>query len=157
MGIVFEDRQALGKFLAQFPDGKKLYIQISDERPKTKRTGQQNKALHKFFELCATAYNDAGYSIQYILQHFKAEIDWSGVSVKEIVWRPMQIHLLGKHSTADLDKIEEIDRVYENVNRFNAKLGIHVPFPVDEEKQKAEVIRTPIKTNYADYKPTAFD
>lgn len=40
------------------------------------------------------------------------------------------------------------------MNRFLAKLGIHVPFPVDEEKQKANAgIRQKAEVNYpVDYK-----
>ena len=95
-----------------------------------KRTSQQNRALHLYFTMVAQALNDAGYSIEQVLSNFTMELDWSPDSVKSILWRTAQKRLLGKHSTTELSKQEEIDKVYEGMNRFLAKLGIeHIPFP----------------------------
>lgn len=94
-----------------------------------KRTDQQNKALHKYFELLAKELNDAGYSVQLFLKH-TVELDWNKDSVKELIWRPVQEALIKKRSTTALDKVTEIDLIYEHINRhIGTNFGIHVPFP----------------------------
>lgn len=112
-------------------EGVDLVISSGTVAPAEKpRTDQQNKAMHKYFELVADALNDAGYPIQRVLkEHTKVEIDWTKDSVKEILWRTVQKRLLGKSSTTELSKQADIDKVYETVNRFLAQMGIHVPFP----------------------------
>jgi hypothetical protein len=97
------------------------------------RTDQQNRAMHKFFELVAAELNDAGLSIEEVLQNFTMELDWNKDTVKEIIWKTAQRRLLGKESTRTLNKQDDITRVYEAVNRFLAQLGIHVPFPTYEQ------------------------
>ena len=102
-----------------------------------KRTIQQNKALHKYFELVAEALNDAGYDIQKTIVHAKIDIPWTRESVKEILWRMTQKAMFGKESTTELDKVQEITKIYETLNRFLAKLGIEsVNFPSKEEITK---------------------
>lgn len=107
-------------------------ITITEGEPVTeasKRTEQQNRALHKYFELVAQALNDAGYPIRKTLARYSAELDWSKDSVKEVIWRPVQEALLHKRSTTELRKQEDITTIYEHVNRFLAQMGIHVEFP----------------------------
>lgn len=92
------------------------------------RTIQQNKALHKYFELLAATLNDAGLDMKKVL---KPEIDipWSKSSVKEYLWRPVQKIQLGKRSTTEMNT-KEIDQVLETINRhLGEKFGIHIPFP----------------------------
>ena len=93
------------------------------------RTDQQNKAMHLYFQQVANALNDAGLTMEQTLQNLTMEIEWTKESVKEILWRTAQRRLLGKQSTRELNKQEDITRIYEVVNRFLAKMGIHVPFP----------------------------
>lgn len=50
-----------------------------------------------------------------------AEVDWSTNSVKENIWKRMQKLVLAKDSTTDLNKSEEIDLVYDHINRWFAK------------------------------------
>ena len=98
----------------------------------TQRTGQQNKALHKYFELLADALNEAGFTVQLVLKE-KVELDWNERSVKELLWRTAQQALLGKVSTTDLDKQEDISLIYDHLNRhLSTKFGLHVPFPSNE-------------------------
>lgn len=53
-------------------------------------------------------------------------------SLKEILWRPIQESMVGEKSTTKLAKIE-VNDVYDVLNRaLGQKLGIHVPFPNDE-------------------------
>lgn len=95
------------------------------------RTDQQNRALHKFFEQVADELNAAGYSVQEVLtKHTSIDIPWNKESVKDILWRTVQVRLLGKRSTTELSKQQDIDAVYDVVNRFlGERLHIHVPFP----------------------------
>ena len=99
-----------------------------------KRTPAQNNSIHLYCQLVADSLNAAGLDIEQVLQNFTMELDWSKESVKEILWRTAQKRLLKKKSTTELNKQEDIDRVYEAVNRFLAKLGVEsIPFPHDPE------------------------
>ena len=94
------------------------------------RTSQQNKALHKYFQLVADALNDAGLDIRKVYKP-DVEIPWTGGTVKEYLWKTVQRHMLDKEHTADLET-KEVDAVYDVVNRHLAKLGVHVPFPSND-------------------------
>ena len=90
------------------------------------RTLQQNKALHKYFSLVAEALNDRQLTVKTII---KADIEWNPISVKSLLWKPIQEAVLQKKSTTEL-KRKEIDDVYDTINRaLGEKFGIHVPFP----------------------------
>jgi hypothetical protein len=109
-----------------------------EQQPK-KRTEQQNRALHKLFELWAEELNNAGYTVQLVLSK-KMELDWDASKVKELLWRPAQQAILGKRSTTELAKQEDIDKVYEHLNRhLSEKFYIHVPFPCDMERHYNEL------------------
>lgn len=99
--------------------------------PEQPRTAQQNKALHLYFRHLADALNDAGLDMRAVLKP-EVEIAWDSRSVKEYLWRPVQDIQLGKRSTTELTT-KEIDLVFDTVNRYIAKHGVHVPFPSIEE------------------------
>lgn len=122
--------------------------------PKGKRTIPQNNSLHLFCTLLADEMNLAGYTIADVLEYFNTDVSWSMTTVKEIIWRKMQIYLLGKTSTRDLNKQEDIDRVYDEVNRFTSeKLHIHVPFPNDPDTESSKSM---LKGEKIDNYPTEF-
>lgn len=92
-------------------------------------TRQQQKALHVFLTLLAKELNDAGYTIQLFLKQ-TVDLDWDKNSAKELIWRPIQKALVQKKSTTQLDKVSEIDLIYDHLNRhLGEKFGIHVPWP----------------------------
>lgn len=96
------------------------------------RTGQQNRALHLYFTLLAKELNEAGYSVQLVLKE-KMELDWDAEKVKELLWRPAQKAILKKKSTTQLEKQQDIDVVFEHLNRFvSEKFGVAVQFPTHE-------------------------
>lgn len=102
------------------------------EKQKPRRTNQQNKALHLFFTLLAQELNEAGLSVHLVLKE-KMALNWSPEMVKELLWRPAQRAITKKKSTTDLKKQEEIDLIYEHLNRhLGEKFGIHVDFPSHE-------------------------
>lgn len=97
------------------------------------RTQQQNSALHLWFKLLADEMNQAGYTVQLVLAQ-KMDLDWDKDKVKGLLWRPAQQAILKKKSTTELSKIEDIDKVWEHLNRhIGEKFGLHVPFPSDQE------------------------
>lgn len=102
------------------------------------RTLTQNAALHKFCELLANELNDAGLDMRKVLKQ-KIDIPWTTISVKDHLWRPIQIAVLGKESTADAQR-EEYAQVYEVLNRhMGEKHCIHVGWPVKDQVQLREV------------------
>ena len=98
------------------------------EKPLKQRTIQQNRAMHKYFQLVADRLNDAGLDMRIVLKP-EVEIPWAPASVKEYLWRPIQRLMLQKESTTMLTT-RDIDRVYETLNRFLAeKHGVSEPWP----------------------------
>lgn len=93
------------------------------------RTTQQNKSLHKLFEMLADELNNSGYDMRKVL---KPEIDipWTKQNIKEYLWRPVQEAMYGKKSTTELTT-KDLDKVYEVLCRhLGSKLGITMPpFP----------------------------
>lgn len=105
---------------------------MTENKQKPKRTNQQNKALHVFFTLLAQELNESGQSVQLVLKE-KMELIWTPSMVKELLWRPAQRAILKKKSTKDLKKQEEIDLIYDHLNRhLGEKFGVHVDFPSHE-------------------------
>ena len=100
--------------------------------PKRKRrTNLQNKALHKFFQQLADALNESGYSVAKTLRH-DVEIPWNRATVKELLWRPVQEAMTGKHSTTELNTVDPSE-IYEVLNRhLGERLGVHVEWPSEE-------------------------
>ena len=96
-----------------------------------KMTRQQQEALHVWFTLLAQELNEAGLDLMQTLRH-DVEIPWSPILVKELIWRKVQITMVDKVSTTELNT-KEIDKIYEVVNRhLGEKFGLHVPFPSKE-------------------------
>lgn len=103
----------------------------------SQRTNQQNKALHTFFELVAEALNEAGLDMRKTLKP-EIEIPWSKETVKEFLWRPVQKMQLDKKSTMELTT-KDIDVIYDTLNRFLSKHGIHIDFPHNDFESMPEV------------------
>jgi len=64
------------------------------------------------------------------------DLDWDKEKIKELLWRPAQQAILGKKSTTQLSKQQDIDTVYEHLNRhISEKFELHVDFPHLQEGQ----------------------
>ena len=99
-----------------------------------KRTIQQNKAMHKYFELLAEALNDAGLDVQKTLKH-DIEIPWNRNLIKELIWRPVQEAMTDKESTTELDTVEP-SAIHAVLSRhLGEKFGIFVPWPCWEDQE----------------------
>ena len=93
------------------------------------RTIQQNKALHKYCEILADTFNDAGYDMKYVLSFKVLDVPWNKDLVKEALWKEVQKAVLGTDSTTQLSTTD-IDKVYNVLNRFiSEKFGIYVEWP----------------------------
>jgi len=92
------------------------------------RTARQNRALHLMFRQLADELNDRGLDMKTALQGF-FEIPWNEHTIKEAIWRPIQIKQVGKESTTALTT-KEIDMVFETIAMFMAKRhGLVLEFP----------------------------
>ena len=113
---------------------------------KDKRTRKQNKALHLYFTQVANALNEAGLDMRKVLKQ-SVDIPWTAERVKEFLWRPVQKTYLNKESTTELNKLKEIDEIWEILNRhLSEKFGIYIPFPsvetlMEEELKENEEIK----------------
>lgn len=89
------------------------------------------KGLRIYFGLVADALNDAGQDMRVVLKSSE-EVWWTAETVKEFLWRPVQVLQLGKKSTKQL-LTKEIDKVYDTVNRHLGKHINTIYFPSVEE------------------------
>jgi hypothetical protein len=105
-------------------------VEISIGKKVNRRTDQQNKALHKFFELVSDEMNEQGIGISTIMDSLKEGVDIFPTPefIKE-VWRLFQKALLKKESTTQLTT-DEIDKIYELFTKWlGEKFGIYIQFP----------------------------
>ncbi len=101
------------------------------------RTSQQNRALHKYFEMVAYALNDSGWDIPRTIRHYRLEIPWTKESVKTLLWKEIQKTMFAKPSTTQLDKLKEINEIVEVLTKFLGTMGVgYIPFPHDLAKEK---------------------
>lgn len=148
-GSVTPIMSQLDRFLRDNLKGGKIFLTVSresicnlptaevvaiQEAPKpSRRTLKQNSALHKFCDLLAEKLNDSGYDMRRTLKE-GVDIPWSGASVKEHLWRPLQIAITGDESTKKPTPAE-YTKIYEVLSRhLGEKLGVHVEWPCEENQ-----------------------
>jgi hypothetical protein len=106
--------------------------EVQEKKNEDKRTLLQNRALHKYFSLVADALNNGGYDMKTVL---KVNVQWTPITIKEVIWKSVQNALLNKRSTTNLLK-KDVDLVYDNVNKIlSDKYQISVPFPSEESNR----------------------
>ena len=92
------------------------------------RTLRQNDAMHLWFEMLAKELNEAGLTMMKTLKA-EAEIPWTAVTVKELMFRKMMVAMYQKDSTTKLTT-KELTEVSETLTRYLAeKHGLLVDFP----------------------------
>ena len=96
-----------------------------------RRTMQQNKAMHLWFQQIADTLNDAGLDMRKVLKPH-IDIPWTKDNVKEFMWRPVQTAVCLKKSTTKLTP-KEVTLIFDTFNRHLAKFGVHIPFPSIDE------------------------
>jgi hypothetical protein len=90
-------------------------------------TGRQFRAIHVYFDKVADMLNEAGLDMRAVLKP-EVDIPWSKETVKEYMWKPIQKIAVGEESSKDILQ-EDVDKVFNIMNRHLAKFGIHQPFP----------------------------
>ncbi len=103
-------------------------LQAEEFEMKKKRTITQNSAMHKYFELLAIAFSDAGLDMKAILKD-DAEIPATKENIKLCVWKKVQAAMFGEESTTELTTAQ-VSEVYAVVDRHTSSaFGVHVEFP----------------------------
>ena len=95
------------------------------------RSVKTNASIHMFLKLVSESLNNGGFTVQKVVALFqKADINWSMLAVKDIIWRNIQIAITGKESTTQLEQ-HEVTKVYKTVIHYlTTKVGIdHIEFP----------------------------
>lgn len=95
------------------------------------RSDQQRKAIEVYCRILAKELNDAGLDQRAVLAKMRegVEIPWRQETVKDVLWREVQMASLGKASTTNLGR-DEVSQVYEILNRWTSSaLGVGVEFP----------------------------
>lgn len=96
---------------------------------KATRTNLQNKSLHLYFKMIATALNDAGMTYKWHgLKGNPLEARYNEITVKEFVWKPLQLHLFKIESTTQLTT-KMINEIIDTFSLFFGEKGIEVYFP----------------------------
>ena len=109
------------------------YIEVEIKVKGKARSGKQNNALHQYLRHLSYALNSAGYDMRKTLAH-KPEIPWDkdGRNAKELIWRPVQEAVTGQESTTRPTRAQYIE-IYEILNRHFSGMGIHVPWPSEDD------------------------
>lgn len=94
-----------------------------------KRTEQQNRALHLWFEMLAQTLREEGIDLKEAMPKV-IDIIPTKENVKEMLWKPVQNALFKKKSTTELLKQKEIDLIYDVLCKNLGERGIIIPpFP----------------------------
>ena len=96
------------------------------------RTSQQNKAVHKFFEILSTELNTKGLDARMVLKP-TYQIWWTPEMIKRDLWKPLQEAMYSKKSTTELTT-SEVSKVYEQIAHIlGEKFGVEIEFPSEQE------------------------
>lgn len=123
------------KMFLQFVQSQRKAGRVLEFRwaPAEKKSDLQNNAMWLWFEMIATALNDAGLDMRKMLKE-SVSINWTKDSVRAYLWGAIQEALTGKKSTRALTK-EEFSLIQETLARHLAeKKGIAIQFPSKETK-----------------------
>lgn len=94
-----------------------------------KRSSLQNAALHKLFEHISNELKELGITYRWKgLRGKEFETPYTGVIVKEFIWRPIQKTMFDKTSTTKLTT-GEINEIFSVLSKFFAEKGICIEFP----------------------------
>ena len=100
------------------------------EKKVNSRTLAQNRSIHLYCKQVAQALNNNGHTVTAVL---KPEIQFSMITVKEQLYKPILSALRGKESTTQITS-KEMNDVYDVMNKaLGERFGISIPFPSQEE------------------------
>ncbi len=112
---------------AKYKEHKFLRVDVKTGK---QRSNLQNASLHLYCNQIAEQLNDAGISFN---EFFKegVEVPWTMEIVKDNIWRPIQVVMVGEESTTK-PLTDEYPKIYEVINRKLSELLINVPWPCKE-------------------------
>src|ERR1039458_6071138 len=113
MNIVPSNRVEYIDFLTR-NEGKDIQI----KRTTYIRTDAQNNSIHKYFEMVSTALSEKGLTFDLNMGKKVVKLEWTPNLVKEAMWKPIMKALCGKTSTTQMDKVEDINKIYDHINKF---------------------------------------
>lgn len=105
---------------------KNKYLEVTISRKAKQRTLTQNRALHLFCQWLADTLNDAGYDMRKTLRE-DVDVPWTQTSVKEYLWRPIQLAMTEKKSTTEITTVEPTDIHAVLSRHLGQRLGIQCP------------------------------
>jgi hypothetical protein len=128
--LVFSNKRQMAEFLHM---NKNKEFEVYIKRITHMRTGVQNNSIHLGLQLLADGLNAAGLDMKKVLKQ-EVDIPWTMDSCKTFLFKPIMKALYGKESTTELDKVGEIDEVWDTMMRFLAqKFNFeHIPFPSED-------------------------
>ena len=115
----------------------------NDTKQPKKRTNQQNKAVHKLFEMLSNNLNELGLDAKLILKE-NYQIWWTPEMIKRDLWKPLQKAMLGKEHTSEL-LTSEVSKVYDQLAKIiGEKHGVEIDFPSQPQiKEYLESLEEP--------------
>lgn len=106
-------------------------VVVDVRKIRNQRTILQNRALHKYFTLISEELNAQGLTMQKVFAR-AVDVRWTPKSVKECLWRPLQVASINRSSTTELTT-KDPTIVYDTVNLFlSENFYIYIPFPSKE-------------------------
>jgi hypothetical protein len=110
----------------------KPWFQMQIE-PDQNRSGKQNSSMQRYCGLVAKALNDSGQERHVDTPVGKVVVPWNQDSVRENMWRLIQVAVTGEFSTTAATR-KQYPEIYDVMNRhLGESKGIHVPWPVKKE------------------------
>jgi len=101
-----------------------------------KRTLKQNKSLHLYYQLVAEALNEKGLTLSTLLENNQFDLIITPEIIKGI-WKSIQKSMYKTISTKDLEKSQQIEKIYDVMNDFlSEKFEIYVEFPNKDNLKK---------------------
>ena len=108
---------------------------VIDNLPK-KRSSQENRALHVFFQNIAYELNRLGLEFTFRgIKGMEIETTYTPDIVKQFLWKPLQDALLKKSSTTELTH-NDIVMIFEILGKHFAERGVEISFPSIESLSK---------------------
>lgn len=108
---------------------------VIDNLPK-KRSSQENRALHVFFQNISYELNRLGMEFTYRgVKGMDIQTTYTPEIVKEFIWKPLQNALLSKSSTTELTH-SDIQMIFDILGKYFSEMGIEIVFPSIESLSK---------------------
>ena len=105
---------------------------VEVEIKKPQRTKRQNRSLYKYFSMLSQGLKAKDIDMLALFAAREVSVPVSETMAKEQIWRPIQIAMFDKESTADLET-HEVAQVYDVVNRKMVEMfEVNVPWPCED-------------------------